>query len=264
LILYVDIMLAIDFSMDFLALFISSLLLHLRINKIRMVLSAALGALYGVVDVLLNKDTAATVFISIAVALIMVLIAFYFVSVRHLCFTTMIFIFVNAMLGGIMSLLYTFLNRVLGSIIKSYSFEGTYSFARIFIIIALTAISAMIFSRMLCSKKDVKTVEIGVKIFDDLYKLRGMCDSGNLLTEPLSGKKVILITEESKVGAEILKSNELLKKYIPYNDVNGSGIVKGVVPRELTINGKPINAIVATVKNESFNGCEALVPSGLV
>ena len=263
MIFYVDIMLAIDFSMDFLALFICSVLLHLRLHKLRIILSASFGALYGVLQVLIDTSTLVTIIVSIFVAFLMILIAFPFKGISNVCFNTVIYVFVNTMLGGIMSILYSFLNRILGDVIENNSFEGKYGFARMFMIIALTAVAAMIFSKMLCSKKDVHTVEVRLKINDEVYAFTGMCDSGNLLTEPISGKKVILVSEFSKAGIEISKYNELLKKYIPYKNINGSGIIKGIVPKELLINGKSTNAIVATVKNESFDGYEALVPGGL-
>ena len=264
MVLYVDIMLAINFSMDFLALFICSLLLHLKVNKLRILLSSLIGSIYGVVQVLLDLNLTATVLLSGAFAVIMISIAFSVGKISNICFYSIVFVFVNMMLGGIMSLLYSFMNRILGEIASSYTFEGNYSAARIFIIISLTTIAAIVFSRMLIRKKDIKTVEINLKINEENYMLTGLCDSGNLLTDPLSGKKVILISAESKAGIEITRTSELFKKYIPYKDINGEGVLKGIIPKRLLINGVSTNAIIATVKNESFDGYDAIVPSGLV
>ena len=264
MILYADIMLAINFSMDFLALFISSLLLHLKLLRLRIVVASLIGSVYALVQVLMEFDAISTAISSIFVAMIMIIVAFRFKGVGQMCLNCIVYLFVNTTLGGIMSLLYSQLNKILSGFIESYSYENTYSIARVFVVISLTAIAAIIFSKILCAKKDVSTVEIKLKIKDVSYTLTGLCDSGNLLKEPFSGKSVILISEDSTPGKEIMSMSEMVKKYIPYQDVNGSGILKGVVPRELSIGTKNVNAIVAIAQNDSFNGYEALVPSGII
>ena len=264
MVLYVDILLAINFSMDFLALFICSLLLHLKLSKLRIILSSIIGATYSLIQVLSGIDGFALIILSLIVGITMVLITFPTKKLGRLCFTCLVYLFVNTLLGGLMSLLYSFFNRILASFISNYSYESTYSSARIFIIISLTGVASIVFSKIIYSKKNLEIVEVTLKINESLYKLRGLCDSGNLLTEPFSGKRVVLISEESEAGKEIEQISDLYKKYIPYSDINGRGMLKGVAPKEIIVNGTPLNLIVATVKNKSFNGYDALVPSGLV
>ncbi|MBR2025089.1 MAG: sigma-E processing peptidase SpoIIGA, partial [Clostridia bacterium] len=63
----------------------------------------------------------------------------------------------------------------------------------------------------------------------EVFKLNGLCDSGNLLKEPISGKNVILISKNTKLGQIIEKEQEIKKRYVPYNVVNGEGVLKGII-----------------------------------
>ena len=51
MILYADVLFAINFSMDFLALFICSIVLHKKLSKNRIIIASILGAFFGVFDV---------------------------------------------------------------------------------------------------------------------------------------------------------------------------------------------------------------------
>ena len=158
-----------------------------------------------------------------------------------------------------MSITYSLLNKLILSSFVEDTY-ASYSGARIFIIIGLTAVISLIFSRILTKNKNVEFVDLNIKIKNNDYSLRGLCDSGNLLVEPFSGKGVILVSEESLLGKEILSYDDYRVRYIPYKDISGEGILKGISPKEIKINGRLIDAVIATSKNNNFNGYDALVP----
>lgn len=261
--LYVDILFGINFSMDFLALFVTSLITHKKIYKARMLIASSVGALYAVLSVIWQMNFLLDIALCILVAVIMCLISFYEKRIGKLLLTSTIYWGVSATLGGIMSLLYTQLNKILSSFITEYTYESTYQGARFIIIVGITALASIIFGKILTYKKEEKSVQIEVTVNGEKYKMTGFCDSGNLLTDPFTGKGVILVSENSKIGDVILKISDLHKRYIPYNDVSGSGMVKGIVPNKTVINDSEVEAIIATVKKDEFNGYEALVPTSL-
>ena len=123
---------------------------------------------------------------------------------------------------------------------------------------------ALIFGRILTAKKDESVGEVCVRIGREEFVLSGLSDSGNLLTEPFSGKPVILVSEKSQLGAAIEKEPDVVKRYIPYEDVSGTGMLKGVMPKEIKVNNCVVDCMVATVRNKDFNGYDALVPSSLL
>lgn len=263
MVLYADVLFAINFSMDFLAIFLTSIFMHFKIHKLRIILSSLIGATYGVVQIFFNLNLFFTTVVCVGFAVIMILVAFPEIMPKKAGIAVAMYIFLSTALSGMMSLLYALFNKLLASFIANYSYEGAYSGARIFIIIGLTAIASIVFGRILTSKKEIKSAELFVEYKHQSFKMTGLCDSGNLLKEPFSGKCVILVGEESQLGKEILAAEELTKKYIPYKDINGEGLLKGIVPGKIKINGNLTDAVIATVKNKDFNGYDALIPGVL-
>ena len=84
------------------------------------------------------------------------------------------------------------------------------------------------------------------------------------MTDVLTGKKVILVSKSGRLGKRIENIPDIYKKYIPYQATNAEGILKGIVPDELKIDGKKSDAIIAPVENKSFAGYEGCIPYSLV
>ena len=157
-----------------------------------------------------------------------------------------------------------FLNKVLSAIITNYTVDATYSGARTFIIIGISIIVAVIFSKTVTNRKSIKSVIFYVEIDGNSFELEGLCDSGNLLKEPFSGRAVILVAENSKLGIAIKNQDEIKKRYIPFKNTSDSGVIKGIIPRKIVLNNSLVDAVLATTKNNSFNGYDALVPEALL
>lgn len=264
MIIYADVLFAINFSMDFLALFLLAQLSHLKIFKHRIVFAATLGGLYGAVAIIVSVNYIAEIILSILVAISMCIICYKIKKPKQLLASVLLYLFISASLGGIMSLLYSIFNKFLAKVIENHSYETVYSSARGFIILGLTAIIAIIFTRVLSHKKDVKTMSMSVKLLGETYSMQGLCDSGNLLTEPFSGKRVILVSSCSELGEKIDGLKNVKKRCIPYKDVNGTGIIKGVFAEEIFVGDKRVDAILATVNNNGFDGNEALIPYAII
>ncbi len=262
--LYADVLFAINFSMDFLSLFITEMILHKKIHKKRILISGVIGGLYGVFELLVPTKVVLGAIINVGVSFLMCFIAFNEKKIGK--FTVMLVMFwgVSASLGGIMSLLYSFLNNILFEYIKDYSYSTVYNGARFFIVASLTMIVSIAFTRIYNSKKNVKEATMDVRINNISFSLKGICDSGNLLTEPITGKSVILVSDDSEIGRLIEKEPELKKRYIPYHGVEKQGILRGVVPQRILLNDSEITAVVATIKNKSFAGYDALIPASLL
>ena len=264
LILYADVLFAINFSMDFLALFFTSALLHIKFKKTRIIVGSLFGAVYGLIQVFINMNLIIKLTVSTLIAIVMVTVSFQGLRLKRIFFVSLTYLFVSMTLGGIMTLLYTFFNSILAEFLNKYTNEETYNGARIFVIIALTAIAALIFSRILAKKKSVKAVKVEVFLDGEKFTLSGLCDTGNLLTEPFSGKCVVLVPDKSVMGKAIDEMNDLRKKYIPYKDITGTGMLKGVIPDKIFIDDNLVSAVVATSKSGDFSGYEALVPGALL
>ena len=262
--LYADVLLAINFSMDFLALFICSMILHIKTTRKRIILASLLGGLFGVLEVILPINNLVSVLITLLVSFLMCVVAYKNSTKKRLFTAYLMFWGVSAALGGVMSLTYSSLNVLFQDVIAKYSPSGAYNGARFLIISSITAIISIIFSRFFTSKKDVKSTEILVVIDNAEYRIDALCDSGNMLSDPILSKPVILVVKRSKLGMKILSKNDNRKRIIPYSDVSGGGILKGIIPETVIVGGNSVDAIVAPVEVNDFSGYEALVPARIV
>ncbi len=267
MVLYADVLFAINFSMDFLALFITLKIMHKRLYKLRILLSALIGGTYSVIEMVIeSKSLMFEICINVLVALIMCIICFKESKIGRFIVSYAMFWGVSALMGGFMSLIFSIFNKIFYTYIVNSKFINTNSYNGVrFIIVALISILASILvTRIFNSKRSIKNVKIEIEFENNLYSLNGLCDSGNLLSEPLSGKSVILLSCSSLLGGEIKKQPEYKMRYIPYSSVSANGILKGIIPKKIIINDSEVDAIIATTEERDFNGYEALVPASLV
>lgn len=263
MVVYADILFAINFSMDFLSLFITLTFLHKKISKIRLLSASLVGGIYGVLDVVCKFNTVISVILSITVSLLMCVIVYYGKGRGRFLTFYIVFWGVSATLAGFMSVFYTYLNKILSDYIIDYSYSDVYNGARFFIIASLTMIVAVIFGRVFSKEKNIKSVELTVCHSSKIYKIEALCDSGNLLTDPLSGKKVILVSENTELGRDINKIEDIYKRYIPYNTASGKGMLKGIIPTYIRINEEEISAVIAPVSN-TFAGYAGCISTSLI
>ncbi|MBQ9744965.1 MAG: sigma-E processing peptidase SpoIIGA [Clostridia bacterium] len=264
MVVYADILFAINFSMDFISMFITQLLLNRKINKRRILLSSALGGLYGVFELLVPVNTVIGIIINLSVSLLMCLIAYYERSVRRLFSMYIVYWGVSLTLATFMSVFYSFLNKILSKYILDYSYTSVYSGARFFVITSLSIICAVIFGKAFSKEKNITSASLEVKINEKIHLLSALCDTGNMLSDPLSGRPVILVSRDGQLGKEIDNIPDIYKKYIPYRVTNSKGVLKGVIPKVLKIDGKNTDAIIAPVENKGFAGYEGCIPYSLL
>ena len=263
MVVYADILFAINFSMDFLSMFITLKFMNKKISKLGLLTASIIGGIYGVIDLLCDFNTLISLIVCITTSLLMCVIVYSGNGWKRFVSFYIVFWGVSATLAGFMSIFYTYLNKILSDYIVDNSYNDVYNGARFFIISSLTMITAVIFGRVFSKEKNIKSVEITVYYNTKKYNFDALCDSGNLVSDPLSGKKVILIYNETELGMEIEKIEDIYKRYIPYNTANGKGILKGIIPDSILINKEEICAIVAPVKN-TFAGYSGCISTSLI
>ncbi len=266
MVLYADVLFAINFSMDFLALFITTRIMHKRLYKVRILISALIGGIYSIIEMVITiQNVSLQIGINILVSLIMCIIAFKERKFGRFAVIYAIFWGVSALMGGVMSLLFSTFNKIFYTyiaqldIIDTSSYNGT----RFVVIILASIIVSILLSKLYTTKKCIQNVNLKIWVDTSVFDITGLCDSGNLLVEPLSGKNVILVSSSSKLGKKIEEEPEYKKRYIPYSGVEASGILKGIIPTKIIINDIEVDAIIAPIRKNDFGGFEALVPYAL-
>ncbi len=284
-IIYGDILFIINFSMDFLSMFISSKIMRYKAKTITLFISAVIGSLYSVASLLYTGNNILSIIIHISVSIFMCFIVFGKDNKLFFLRASILFWVISFVLGGTMTAVYNIINKnkyiyINGGITTIYNEASPVT---ILIIAAVSAVISIIAGRIINRKRIEKVLK--VKIINDNLETTFTClyDSGNLLREPISGIPVIITnykTIENILPAEIkhiIKHNDTEKistigyKYIkkirliPVTTVGYSGIVIGFIPDQVVVNDICREACIAVYNDhKNFGGYEAIAPAEII
>ncbi|MBQ7355390.1 MAG: sigma-E processing peptidase SpoIIGA [Clostridia bacterium] len=276
-VVYGDVYLAINFTMDWLALYLTAKAVKQPVRPLRISLAAALGAIYALASLFLPDGNALSTFTALAFPFLLILVAFSRQGGRRELFRTLAaFWAISFLLGGAATAVSYLVARwaekeaVIGGQVETLPADLPFWGL---ILLALTV--GAVVSLLLRGRKKLPstvTVEVGEDA-NSLVALDGLVDSGNLLTEPLSGHSVILVDRSAAtfLPAELAflrdGSTPALTprlRLIPYSTAAGEVILYGYLPRIVQINGKPRAACVAVAPlPEGERRADAIVPTSL-
>ncbi len=194
---YADLLFLINFSMDYLCLYISLKVLHRPLRVGRMLIAAALGGVYAVLSLFWELSAGVALGLDLLLCLLIAVIAFAEKGrpLRSLFLPAFLFLAVSMMTGGCMTAIFNLLNRLdlpLDSIgednISAYLFAGLAALAGL-----ISLKSGQLLSRRSAVRECTLTVTWNGKTAD----FCGFADTGNLVKDPLTGKPVILLDKKT-------------------------------------------------------------------
>ena len=283
---YIDLYFMINFAMDFLCFYLTSWLLSLRRSLLRTMLASAFGALYACVALLIGLRGVWSILADLAICLLMCAIAYYRPKeARAVAVDALVYSAVSILLGGAMTALFYFFNRIgLDRLLGSEEDADGVS-VWLFALIAIAgAIGTAFGGRLMRKKATRRACRVSITLGGRTIALDGICDSGNLLCEPISALPCIIIDPErldKLVGrgdarAVIDRRIEDLSegicrrvRVIPMRTVGGESVGYGIradrVRVELGRETRSVEAfILAANEPISADGARALVPSELL
>ena len=287
-IIYADILFIVNFSMDFLALYIASKLIHRSCHFAALVMSAGIGAVYGVASLFFSGNGIVNVLINTAVAVVMCYIVFGAASILMLIRNTLCFYGISFLMGGVMTGVYNLANKGLigrgivinGSQAALVSDISLWSFV---IIAAVSVIFSYLCSALSEKMRSRKKASVYIRIGNRSVNISGLCDSGNLLCEPVGSLPCLICSykamkdllpvgilplfRDMKLGLLEYADLELAKRIrlVPMRSVGGSGIKPGIIPDEVKINGREKKlCIVCDNENESYGETESVIPASVM
>lgn len=258
---YADILLLVNFSMDFLTLALTGRLLHKPMRRNRLIIAALLGSFCGTLwSVLYTGDSA---FLSVGVGLLfaslMAHILFEKNSAVENIRNSLSVWGAGIVLGGVMTCVLS-----LGEPIYLAESQHAKAFLPTFAVCFVLTSALM---RFYDSAKSKKSAQVTVESAGVSYSFRALCDSGSFVTDPISGKPVILV--RCGVLIEFEKMLEwdvctLRLRMIPVEGVGGSCVLKGFVPDRVTVNDVMRDAVIAIHRErETFSGYDGILPAAL-
>lgn len=189
---YADLLFLINFSMDLLCLFLTARLLAAPFSLPRTLTAAALGGFYSVASLLITIRIPHLP-IDLAFCLLMCAVAFFSRrdGVRRLLLFSGVFFLSSVLLGGIMTAVFNLMNRTAPSA-DAFVTETDVPLW-LFALLSLLAWGiTWVGGTFLRRRAQIPEARLEITLGKRRTVIRALCDSGNLLTDPLSGKPVIV------------------------------------------------------------------------
>lgn len=279
--IYADVLFIINFSMDFLSLYIVGRLMHFMMEAKRVILGASVGALYGVLELLITLTRLRQTALALGVLCLMCLIAFGWKSFRTYMTSVGLTFGVSMLIGGIMTSAFLKLGNAVsyleigGSIATVYGDLPVWKFA---VFALLSALVTWLLGKIFRRKRAQRACLVRMRFDGKEGVFPALVDSGNLLEEPVSGTPVIFLKGKAakllpknllaamKNGAASLSLPDAGRlRVIPSKTVSGDGVLLAAMPELVALRTgrgwETRRALVAVdFSAGDFGGFEALVP----
>lgn len=198
--IYVDVLFALNFSMNYVSLYLGGKILHRKTSLWRIVSAAAVGAILGIISVIADIHGILLLTLEILAAVGMSLITFGFGGFREILKSSTAVFFIASLIGGVMTV-------GEGLVYPSEEESRTLSGNFILAICGICAVYAMM--RIIGKRAIANSVQVRVNLLGRQVAFTALVDSGNLLREPISSRAVILVSRN--VFRRILDDDELAK-----------------------------------------------------
>ncbi len=275
--LYIDVYFFINFTIDLLALYFSSIFCKIPIAIHRLIISSLLGAAYAVAAVVFVIDAPKIYLVSATVLLLMIVIVSNKISVYRKLKYAVAFLLSEILIGGLVYYGYCLLDRLFEN--AEYTKPGSEN--RNLLILSLIVLLSIGVLKLtvsfLGSVRSEKNAKLILSCFNKEFVFDALVDSGNLAVDPLDKTPVILIN--GKLSKRIFGSENLnidgLSSYrfdlgkrlriIPVSFCGNKKILYGIKPDyAYAVIGKKnekIKVVIAVNSEEdNFGGYDALIP----
>ncbi len=192
--IYIDVVLIENIIMNYIILVATSIILKLKINHIRIIISSLLGAIYSIVAYIGFIKIYENIILKFILSIIIVYIAFNPQNMKKMWKDLTIFYLTSFVFGGVAFAL-IYIVKPQNILMKNGMFLGTYTLKIIILGAIISFIIIIVAFRIVknkISKKDM-FCNVEIKINNKLIKTKAMIDTGNFLREPITNIPVIII-----------------------------------------------------------------------
>ncbi len=286
---YADLLFLINFSMDYLCLYICLRVLHRPIRLLRTIIAAAVGGLYSVLSLLPLIDPLPALLLDIAACLVICFIAFYEKGRRlgSVFLSAFLYFGVSMMVGGCMTAIFNLLNR-LELPLDGIGEDGisAYLFG---ILAALAGVISLRSGQLITKRASIRECILTVTLRGQVLSCTAFVDTGNLVKDPLGGKPVILIDRDAfgrladlsafdafgrgELPPLPASSQRMVFRLIPIRTAGGEGMLVATLPDNLTLSYErrkkqvtvSVDALIAPSSiKKSADGYDAILPAVLL
>lgn len=252
--IYIDLVLFINFGLDFLLLLSVAIILKRKIKMYNILLGSFIGSL-SILLLFININSIQLFLIKVITSIFMILISFGYKNIKYFL-KNFIFLYINSiLLGGFMYFINNQFSYKNNGIVF---YNNGLSINLIFLIIASPIIIYIYIKQIKTLKTNYNSYyQIDIYLNDDIINCTAFLDTGNKLKSPYSNKPIIIINES------------VLKKYsippptfVPINTVTGSYLMQTFKVNKIEIKGIGFlnNVIFGISKNNiNINGVDCIL-----
>jgi len=273
--MYVDVLFVLNFSMNVLSLYLTEKLCGNGLLGLRCFLAGGIGALAGILLTISMLPGWSDVLLALAISFLMVYISFggcggFF----HFLRCSGILWGVTVMFGGTT----LFLMERIASVPNR---------GELFMVLVVGCGISTVIWRVICWKKQRVSAFVSVELDGKTCEFPALCDSGNLVREPISGLPVVMLSEEIARGLlpgeilehlssgdvnRVMELPEMLRRrvrVIPLSTATGRLTVCGILPDRISVaeraGKREVQALVVIrpLGISGFGGYAGVIPASL-
>lgn len=288
-VVYADLFFLINFSMDFLCFFLTAKILNRRLSLIRALFGSAVGGVYANLVLLWALPRVPELILDLMLCFLMCALVYPRRREWHeLPLYTVVYAAVSMTLGGFMTALFYLFNQSgLGTPPEESTGSDSLSVWVLAILAAVSAVLTLLGGKFFTRRTSRRFADVTVTYNGKSVRLSALCDSGNLLREPISGKPCIVADAEALRSllppdvrraaasgrAEALETIGIERigriRLVPARTATGEGMLIAFRPDAVTLEyGKKVHTadamIVLSKLETTADGRQALIPAELM
>ncbi len=280
--LYIDVYFLVNFTVDFLALYFSSMFSRVPTTAKRLVFASLTGALFASLMIFLPEIPILKLICSTLTLIICAILASSKVSFKRRVRYLIAFLIFEALAGGVVSFLWGIFDRYFYNSFSSMETTPVNRKLLLFSIIVLIFIG--VFKMIVSFFSNIAfegAAKIEINCFNKKIVTEAFVDSGNLAIDPMDMQPILFVKEElardfipeaiiDLRDPDILDRNSRRKiRLIPVSRGGVTHVLTGIKPDCVKIidgdNEELVSVTVAIDKEKgSYGGYLALIPSGVV
>jgi stage II sporulation protein GA (sporulation sigma-E factor processing peptidase) len=287
---YADLLFLVNFSMDFLCFYITSAILHKKLSVLRSFFASVAGGVYSVAILFAYLVPPFGLICDAGACTLMCTFVFFGKRKRmsEILLSFAVYIGTSAVLGGMMTALFNLLNSMeLPFELLEVESEGipVWLFA---LLAAASGAATLAGGRFFRERQSQRSAEVEIFFDGKSAKMYAVCDNGNFVRDPISGKCVVV---GDLASLRRILPNEIVKavrsgdaahladlppdigkrlRLIPTSSVGGTSMLFALVPDKIVVFGEDgksheSSALFAAAPiGNTANGFEALLPPELL
>ena len=196
--IYIDVIFIENLCMNYIILFATGVLMKIKVNHIKMIISAALGSIYAIISYMQIFSFISSMLAKFTLSICMIYIAYTPKSFKPLLKYLVIFYLVSFVFGGCAFALLYFVKPE-DILMLNGVYIGTYPIKIILLGVIVGFVVIYIAFKIIKNKMSKKGLiyDIQIELDGEKANLKAMLDTGNQLKDPITSLPVIIVEKQS-------------------------------------------------------------------